>query len=84
MDKNLRLVSLVGQFILYNMKKTSPSGVKSRHTLDREPPLPIYIGLNIHQQTRSKKLISQLYCMGISISYQRVLDLEDKIATCVC
>ena len=47
----------VGQFILYNMK-TSPSGVKSRHTLDREPLLPIYIGLNIHQQTRSKKLIS--------------------------
>jgi hypothetical protein len=74
----------VGQFILYNMKKTSPSGLKSRHTLDREPPLPIYIGLNIHRQTRSRKLITQLYCMGVSISYQRVLDLEDKVATSVC
>ncbi len=54
------------------MKKSSPCGTKTRHTVDREPPLPIYIGLNIHRQTQSKKLISQLYSMGISISYDRV------------
>lgn len=52
--------------------------------MDCEPPLPIYIGLNIHQQTRSKKLITQFYSMGICISYDRVLDLEDRIATSVC
>ncbi len=74
----------VGQFILYNMKKSSPCGTKTRHTVDREPPLPIYIGLNIHRQTRSKKLISQLYSMGISISYDRVFDLENKISTSIC
>ena len=45
---------------------------------------PIYIGLNIHQQTRCKKLIAQLYHMGVSISYDRVLDIEDKIAAAVC
>ena len=75
----------VRQLIVFNMKKsTSTAGTKERHTLDREPPLPIYIGLNIHQQTRCKKLIMQLYCMGISISYDRVLDLEDRIAASVC
>ena len=74
----------VGQLIVFNMKKSSPGGMRERHTLDREPPLPIYIGLNIHQQTRNKKLIMQLYHMGISISYDRVLDLEDRIATSVC
>ena len=75
----------VGQLIVFNMKKsTSTAGTKERHTLDREPPLPIYIGLNLHQQTRCKKLIMQLYCMGISISYDRVLDLEDRIAASVC
>ena len=68
----------VGQFILYNMKKASPCGTKTRHTLNRELPLPIYIGLDIHQQTRSKKLITQFHCMGISISYDRVMDLEKK------
>ena len=33
--------------------KSSDSAVKVRHTLLREPPLPNYIGLNMHQLTRS-------------------------------
>ena len=75
----------ISQLILYHIKKRpSSSSVKTRHTLNREPPLPIYIGLNIHQMTRSKKLIQQLYQMGISISYDRVLELEDSLATSVC
>ena len=50
----------------------------------REPPLPVYIGINVHAQTRSKKVVQQLYQMGISISYDRVIELEDLIATSVC
>ena len=73
------------QVLLYNVKKRSPSrNVKPRHTLQREPPIPIYIGLNVHQMTRSKKLIDQLYRLGISISYDRVTELEEWIATSVC
>ena len=34
--------------------------------------------------TRSKKIIEQLYQMGISISYGRVMELEEWIATSVC
>ena len=75
----------ISQLILYNVKKRpSKLDVKSRHTLKREPPIPVYIGLNIHQVTRSKKLIQQLNQMGISISYDRVLELEEWIATAVC
>ena len=74
----------VGQLIVFNMKKSASGGTKEWHTLNREPPLPIYISLNMHQKIRSKKLIMQLYYMGISISYDRVLDLEDKIASSVC
>ena len=73
------------QLILYNVKKrTSNLDTKPRHALQREPPITVYIGLNIHQVTRSKKLIQQLYQMGISISYDRVLELEEWIATAVC
>ena len=74
------------QVLLYNVKRKSPSrnDVKTRHTLQREPPIPVYIGLNIHQMTRSKKLIDQLYQMGISISYDKVMELEEWIATSVC
>lgn len=75
----------IGEGILYNIKKReSPTAGMSRHSLEREPPLPIYIGLNVHTQTRSKKLIQHLHHMGISISYDRVLQLEEWLATSVC
>lgn len=73
----------VGQAIVYNTKKRAPSSndVRTRHSRNREPPLPIYIGLNIHQATRSRKLIQQFFQLGISISYDRVLEIEDDIAS---
>jgi len=69
--------------MLYN-RSPSRNDVKTRHTLQGEPPISVYIGLNIHQMIRSKKLIDQLYQMGISISYDRVMKLEEWIATSVC
>ena len=56
----------VSQIIVFNCKKRAQpekkkfSAAKSRHVLECETPLPLYIGLNIHTQTRSKKLITQL------------------------
>ena len=48
----------VSQTILFNFKKgVFSSSAKSRHSLDREPPLALYIGMKIHTDTRSKKLI---------------------------
>ena len=64
----------ISQLLYYNIKKkSSDSAVKMRHTLVREPLIPIYIGLNMHQLTRSKKLVQQLYRMGMCISYDRGL-----------
>ena len=57
--------------------------MKTRHTLEREPPLPVHIDLNIHHMTRTKKLIDHMYQLGFSISYDRVLELEDWIGTSV-
>ena len=75
----------ISQLLYYNVKKkSSDSAVKMRHTLVREPPIPIYIGLNLHQLTRSKKLVQQLYRMGIYISYDRVMEIEEWIATSTC
>ncbi|KAK3889182.1 hypothetical protein Pcinc_006754 [Petrolisthes cinctipes] len=75
----------IGQTIVFNTKKrTSHSADKPRHTLEREPPLPIYIGMNVHALSRSKTLIQQLFHMGICISYDRVMEIEDWIATSSC
>jgi len=75
----------VGQAIMYNTKKKASESctVNTRHSSDREPPLPIYIGLDIHRMARSKKLIEQFYHMGICISYDRVLEIESMIAAAV-
>lgn len=75
----------VGQLIIFSTKKrSSDSAVNARHTLKREPPLPIYIGCNIHRLVRSKTLIQQMYEMGISISYDRVMEIENWIAVSTC
>ena len=77
----------VAQTIFFNCKKTTKkktSTGKSRHSLGYEPPLPLYIGLNVHTQTRSKQLILQLHELGLSVSYDRILQLENQLATAVC
>ena len=76
----------VCQTIFFNAKERSTTKSKTgqtRHTKDREPPLPLYIGLNVHALTRSKTLITKLYQMGISVSYQRIVELEDMLATSI-
>ena len=72
----------ISQIILFNCKKGASSSATSRHSLDQEPPL--YIRLNIHTQTRSKKLITQLYNLGVSASYDQILQIENQLATAVC
>ena len=72
------------QLIVFNSKKTSSSPSSSRHSLEREPPLPLYIGLSIHAYTRSKKITNQLYQLGISVSNDRLDDLMKGLATPVC
>ena len=74
----------ISQTILFNFNKQASSTTKSRHSFEREPPLPLYIGMKIHTETRSKKLITQLYDLGLSVSYDRVLQLESQLATAVC
>jgi hypothetical protein len=75
----------IAQMILFNAKKKASSvAKKTRHSSVREPPLPIYIGLNVHSQTRSKKLVDNLYRLGLSVSYDRIEEMSNRMATSVC
>ena len=76
----------IGQAIVFNAKKRSAADpeAKPRHSLEREPPLPVYTGLTIHGLTRSKHLINRSHQLGICISYETVLQLEDWIAKAIC
>ena len=76
----------IWQLILFHSKKRRNSSETKtvRHSHEREPPLSISIGLNVHTQTRSKTLVNALYRLGLSISYNRVEELANGLATAVC
>lgn len=73
----------VCETIVFNTKKRTcetKTGL-TRHSLARAPPLPLYVGLKIHSLTRSKTLVEKMYQMGISVSYDRIMEIEDWLAT---
>lgn len=74
----------VSQLIFFNARNKPTSMVTARHSKSREAPLPIYIGLSIHTLTRSKKIVNNLHKLGSSISYGRVIELENMMACAVC
>ena len=49
----------ISQMILFNFHSCTSSTAKSRH-YDRVLPLPLYVGMKIHTETRSKKIVTQL------------------------
>ena len=75
------LTYLVSMLLNGSGIKDQDSKTTSQHSKKFEPPLPLYIGLKVHTQTRSKKLISELYQLGLSVSYDRILELEKQIAS---
>ena len=61
----------IAQLIRFNSIKRSRSNRSevTRHHLDRECPLPVYMGLMVHPCTRKKSLVNKLNSLGLSISY---------------
>lgn len=68
----------ISQLIYFN------ATAKDHHSKDHEPPFPLYLGLKIHTQTRSKKLVKCLHRAGLSVSYNRVIEMENSLATAIC
>lgn len=77
----------ISQLILFNSTKRR-RGVDTctslYHSIDREPPVPVYLGLMTHAETRKRTLVDKLYNLGLSISYDRVLDLSTDMGNDVC
>ena len=78
----------IAQLICFNAKKKqhrkqNVESKQARTTRSREMPLPLYIGLKIHTQSRNKALIEQLYSLGLCINYKQVLQIENNLAHAV-
>ena len=77
----------ISQQILFNSTKrrrNSDTRPSRYHSTDREPPLPVYLGLMSHAETRKRALVDELYSLGLSISYDRVLENSTEMGNKVC
>ena len=60
----------VDQCIFYNSTfRHRKQATGTYHTTMREPPLPIYVGLLLHGETRKRSLVDKFYDLGLSVSY---------------
>ena len=85
-EDSSQVTRTISQLLLFNPKKKAQDNkeFRFRHDISREPPVPVYIGLSTHAETRNKSLIEKLYTLGISISYDRVRGIEDILGYNVC
>ena len=78
----------ISQLIIFNATKrrrdSGTTGASIYHSRDREPPLPIYLDLMTHAETRKRARVDKLYNLGLSISYDRVLELSTDMGNSVC
>ena len=87
MSTGLQKVSVnTAQLIRFNrVKEKRREGItKFCHSKKNEPPLPVLIGLMVHEKTGKRKLVARLSSHGVSISYERVREIRRSISNQVC
>ena len=79
---------VLSQLLIFNAVKRhrepQSDATTTRHDPNREPPLPVYLGLLVHAETRKKLLVDKLYRLGVSISYDRVMQISADLGNSVC
>lgn len=75
----------ISQLLVHNSRTHAQKASSyTRHSKDHETPLPIYVGVNIHGKTRKRELIDDMFRLGLSVSYDRVLSISSDLANKVC
>ena len=73
-------VSSLTQLLVFNSIKRSRKGTTGmRHNPDRETVLPLYLGLLLHTKTRKRDLVDELFKNGLSVSYDRIMQLSTDL-----
>ena len=57
-----------------------PKNEKSYFNSYTETPFSVGIALDVHTSTRSERMVNKLNYLGISISYKKLLSIENCIA----
>ena len=71
-------------FTMQSSKRGKIQQTATGNTSKREPPLLLYVGLSIHAITRNKGMVEKLEKLGLSVSYNRVVQVDKMLAHNVC
>ena len=77
----------ISKLIVYNSyirQGRDRKSITAYHSQVREMLIAVYLGLLLHSQTRQKNLINKLYFLSLSISYERVLEIETATRNKIC
>lgn len=74
------------QLLIFNTVKyaSSSDSTQIRHSRDREMPFPLYHGIKLHGDARFKHQIENAHHLGLSVSYDRVMEVKTQVARAVC
>ena len=78
-------ISQLLQFNVVKNKRRKGKEVDSlRHSKESETPFPLYTGLLIHAKTRKKGIVNTFAQKGLSVSYERVQDVQLNVTKQLC
>ena len=84
----INVALMLSQLLIFNAVKrhrdSTSENTTTRHSLMRETPLSIYVGPVFHAETRKKKLVDKFYRLGLSISYDRVMQISADLGNSIC
>lgn len=76
----------LSQLLMFNTFARCRDGSSNSlmHRQERETPLPLYVGVLIHSKTRKRELVDDLFELGLSISYDRVMSISTILGNTLC
>ena len=80
-DRSKRLSQILMFECLSSRQAEYSAGPVIKRT--RELPLQVGVGLTLHRETRSRKLVDLISRFGLSVTYDRVNEIEGMIATAI-
>ena len=70
----------IAQLLHYNcFSKQKEQATTHRHSKDRKTPFPVCMGMAVYAKTRKRNLVEMLRDHGMSISYDRVLEISGQL-----
>ena len=81
-----KIACTLSQLLIYNTVKYASSSDNTviRHSKERETPFPLYHGIKLHGDARLKHQIENAHHLGLSVSYDRVMEVKSQVAHAVC